>query len=484
MIDNPVGNHSNPVTMDDNSSWERSLFTVLVGIITVLCILLNAMGIYVFMRLPRTPSNLVYLHLCVTDLIVGLFVTPYSIVILMQGLEAKNDVYCILQGIMFEISYTTTLFILTYISLDRLLALYQPLKYKELMSARAVFWINIGTWIVPVIRPIIRYIMRVFGHSLWTNDGLPQKYGYSNDKYLMVCYNTDYINFAKNADNSFFPMIDMCIVVVVCQLTTLISSILVVARLSHRLHLKKTSENGAKRQSTLRKSTKDTTNMTSVSGKSSVKRGGVRHFHPSPDDNSAAGDLSVTIRDEEKTIGNDMDDSLDSGQNTKKVGRKKRQAERHAIITMVTVIAFFIITYTPSFICFIVPGIYDMAKGNNNLWIFLVVDYCTFINSTFLPMVHFSRSAGFKRQLKNIQSKIIRTLRLTGSKKTVAITDSKRGATMRTVGRSDYNGDIMSGSVNDQLDENKSKNNLINNLHNNHFRVDSLAPKEVTPVTL
>lgn len=467
---------------DNDHSWETSLFTVLVGIITVLCIVLNAMGIYVFMRLPRTPSNLVYLHLCVTDLIVGIFVTPYSIFILMQGLaKEQNDVICIVQGVMFEISYTTTLFILTYISLDRLLALYQPLKYKELMSARAVYWINIGTWVGPVIRPIIRYIMRVFGH----NEGEPQQYGYSNDDYLMVCYNTDYLNFVKNSENSFFPMLDLCIVVVVCQLTTLVSSILVVARLSHRLHLKKTSENGAKRQSTLRKSTKDTTNMTSVSGKSSVKRGGVRHFHPSPDDNSAAGDLSVTIRDEEKTVGNDMDDSLDSGQNTKKVGRKKRQAERHAIITMVTVIAFFIITYTPSFICFIVPGIYDLAADNNYLWIFLVIDYCTFINSTFLPMVHFSRSAGFKRQLKNIQSKIIRTLRLTGSKKTVAITDSKRGATMRTVGRSDYNGDIMSGSVNDELDEqNKSKNNLINNLNNNHFRVDSLVPKGVTPVTL
>merc|ERR1719204_2176556 len=95
-------------------SLETDVFTFLVGIITVLCIVLNAMGIYVFLRLPRTPSNLVYLHLCVTDLIVGIFVTPYSIVILMQGLKVKNSVYCILQGIMFEISYTTTLFILTY----------------------------------------------------------------------------------------------------------------------------------------------------------------------------------------------------------------------------------------------------------------------------------------------------------------------------------------------------------------------------------
>ena len=219
--------------------------------------------------------------------------------------------------------------------------------------------------------------------------------------------------------------------------------------------------------------------------KSSVRRGGVRHFHPSPDDNSGAGDLSVTVRDDEKTAGNDMDDSLDSGQNTKKVGRKKREAERHAIITMVTVIVFFMVTYTPSFVCFIVPGIYEKAKEKNQLWIFLLVDYCTFINSTFLPMVHFSRSAGFKRQLKSIKSKIIRTLRLTGPKKTVAISDSRRAVTMRTVGRSEYNGDIMSGgSVNDELDGTKSKNNLLNNNNNNHFRVDKLVPKVVTPVTL
>ena len=44
---------------------------------------------------------------------------------LSQDLKAENEICCILQGIMFEISYTTTLFILTYISLDRLLALYQ-----------------------------------------------------------------------------------------------------------------------------------------------------------------------------------------------------------------------------------------------------------------------------------------------------------------------------------------------------------------------
>ena len=39
-------------------------------------------GIYAFFKLPRTPANLVYLHLCITDLIVGIFVTPYSIVLL------------------------------------------------------------------------------------------------------------------------------------------------------------------------------------------------------------------------------------------------------------------------------------------------------------------------------------------------------------------------------------------------------------------
>ena len=55
---------------------------------------------------------------------------------------------------------------------------------------------------------------------------------------------------------------------------------------------------------------------------------------------------------------------------------------------------------------------------------------------------------------------------------------------MRTVGRSDYNGDIMSGSLNDELNGTKSRNNLLNNVQNNHFRVDNLAPKVVTPVTL
>ena len=114
------------------------------------------------------------------------------------------------------------------------------------------------------------------------------------------------------------------------------------------------------------------------------------------------------------------DDSLDSaGNKTTKMQKlkRKREAERHAIITMITVIVFFMITYTPSFICFIIPGIYpekpkhgESQKPVPNHWVYLLIDYATFINSTFLPMVHFSRSNGFKRQLQQLKIRISKRL--------------------------------------------------------------------------
>lgn len=45
--------------------------------------------------------------------------------------------------------------------------------------------------ITPII--IINNLFRVFGHGRSDHT----VYGYTNDDYLMVCYNTDYIRFVK-----------------------------------------------------------------------------------------------------------------------------------------------------------------------------------------------------------------------------------------------------------------------------------------------
>ena len=92
-----------------------------------------------------------------------------------------------------------------------------------------------------------------------------------------------------------------------------------------------------------------------------------------------------------------------------------------------------------------------------------------------------------QRQLKSIRGKIVRFLRLKDRRKSVAMTESKRGATLRTVGRSDYNGDVLSGSVNDDLDlnRNKSRNNLLSNTNSNNLKVqEKLVPVTSTNVTL
>ena len=153
-----------------------------------------------------------------------------------------------------------------------------------------------------------------------------------------------------------------------------------------------------------------------------------KHSHP-PEDKR--GDTQV-----EK----DEDFSEMESEPAQKIKSKKQEKEQHAIVTMVMVIVFFMVTYTPSFICFIVPGIYTMAKNNNHLWIFLVVDYCTFINSTFLPMVHFSRSSGFKRQLKSIKAKILRCMGVSSPRKTFSASINKpRGTSVKPFCRTEFN---------------------------------------------
>eukprot|EP00116_Pleurobrachia_bachei_P013328 sb/3473590/ len=82
ITDQYTMNHLMTSPEDTTVTMVTMVFMILVAVMTVLCIILNTIGIYAFFKLPRTPANLVYLHLCITDLIVGIFVTPYSIVIL------------------------------------------------------------------------------------------------------------------------------------------------------------------------------------------------------------------------------------------------------------------------------------------------------------------------------------------------------------------------------------------------------------------
>ena len=110
-----------------------------------------------------------------------------------------------------------------------------------------------------------------------------------------------------------------------------------------------------------------------------------------------------------RSVTGDFEDSASSdGKVPKNRKKRKIEAERHAIITMMTVIIFFIVTYTPSFLTLFIRGFYQYFSEANTTgrgWVVLMIDYGTFINSTFLPMVHFSRSHGFKRQLRSLKTK-------------------------------------------------------------------------------
>ena len=114
------------------------------------------------------PSKLLYRNLTVTDLCVGIIVEPLKVASWISMVNKKWKI-CYYVSLTDSLSAlllcTVSLFTLTALSLDRLLALLLGLRYRQVVTLRSIYITEVILWILAIIFTFI-YVWIPFVH-LW-----------------------------------------------------------------------------------------------------------------------------------------------------------------------------------------------------------------------------------------------------------------------------------------------------------------------------
>ena len=152
--------------MENNGDITSSYITtcVLNGFLSYTAVMLNCLTIYALTKvssLPR-PLKTLLLSLAVSDLGVGLMVQPSYIATLVIEMEQKtenNPAYNIIDQFL---RFTLNLFGfasflgITFLSLDRFLAVYLHLRYQELVTHKRVSGAVISKWAFSAVLSFLR----------------------------------------------------------------------------------------------------------------------------------------------------------------------------------------------------------------------------------------------------------------------------------------------------------------------------------------
>ena len=100
------------------------------------------------------PSKLLLRSLAITDLLVGIIVEPLYVVYLMSVRSKRWDICYNVNVALFIASYilcSVSLLVLTAISVDRLLALWLGLRYRQVVTLRRVYITVIVMWVLSIV---------------------------------------------------------------------------------------------------------------------------------------------------------------------------------------------------------------------------------------------------------------------------------------------------------------------------------------------
>lgn len=149
----PVNNET-ATAYDSRWSFEFSVILATVLSISAFCTVMgNSMVLMVIIRHRgmRTRTNLFLVNLAVTDLLVGLFVMPFSITTLLKNRWIFGDTLCDLNGWMNSFCLITSFHTLMYISVHKYYSIVRPLSnplklsYILAMIAAAWLWAGVGS---------------------------------------------------------------------------------------------------------------------------------------------------------------------------------------------------------------------------------------------------------------------------------------------------------------------------------------------------
>ena len=100
------------------------------------------------------PSKLLLRSLAITDLLVGIIVEPLNVAYLMSVKSKRWDICYNVNVALFIASHilcSVSLLVLTAISVDRLLALWLGLRYRQVVTLRRAYIAVIVMWVLPIV---------------------------------------------------------------------------------------------------------------------------------------------------------------------------------------------------------------------------------------------------------------------------------------------------------------------------------------------
>nr|XP_046229995.1 trace amine-associated receptor 1-like [Scatophagus argus] len=139
------------------------LLCVFVGSLSVLIMCGNLLLItsIVYFKQLHTPTNYLILSLAVADLLVGVFILPFSTILSVSSCFYLQELLCKLRGSFDMFLCTSSILNLCFISVDRYYAVCQPLRYKAKINVRVIMIMILVSWTVPALNVISIIILGV-----------------------------------------------------------------------------------------------------------------------------------------------------------------------------------------------------------------------------------------------------------------------------------------------------------------------------------
>ncbi|XP_058470096.1 trace amine-associated receptor 4-like [Solea solea] len=132
------------------------LLCIFGGSLSVLILFGNLLVIIsiVYFKQLHTPTNYLMLSLAVADLLVGILVVPFSIVLFVKYWYVE-DLLCKVRGSLDVLLCNSSIWNLCFISVDRYYAVCQPLRYRIKINVRVVGIMILVSWTIATLNGII-----------------------------------------------------------------------------------------------------------------------------------------------------------------------------------------------------------------------------------------------------------------------------------------------------------------------------------------